>query len=299
MSVASSRMKGREFVTTNLTIHLYVGPRRYQRCTGCSISRAFFAREMGSFNEQTAGVPLPRSRSRSRQPRQQSARLAKPGPFPTPQISRHSRLLGEDFLRPIARFGDASLRLQEQRVVVIGFRDGRNPRRLAKHRIRFLDLSGLRVGPGQQPLGTMKVVIRIGSDGALQVGYSRRKVPEFNLSDSPAVKRVDMVGSRRNGLVVTRARPRIVAVVQIKQSQFFVVSRRRIVEDDALQFVDAPPPWKYLEGTAQQPRVRNHFDDDINQSPNRMNQDHPYPEIVRPPPDEVDNRHHPQQYAPP
>src|SRR6202008_2381473 len=102
-------------------------------------------------------------------PCQQAACLAEPRPFAAAKIDRHGRLLGENLARPFASLRGASLRLQEERGVGIGFGDGGNARRRAKQGVRLLGLSSLRVGPSQQALGAMEVVVGIRLDGALQV----------------------------------------------------------------------------------------------------------------------------------
>src|SRR5712691_5670435 len=154
MSVASSRMEGLEiFTARNFTIR-HAGTAMRGQPYGdslCGDSRPQLSVERSS----TVLSACKSGTLRSWQPRQQRTSLAEPRTLPPPQISRHGRLLGENLPRPLAGFGDASLRLQEQRIIVISFGDRRNPRRLAKHRIRLLGLPGLRVGPGQQSLGAV------------------------------------------------------------------------------------------------------------------------------------------------
>src|ERR1700721_850319 len=52
---------------------------------------------------------------------QQEMGFAEPGALTAAEIAGHGASLVENFLRPLAGFGGASLRLQEERVVVVGF----------------------------------------------------------------------------------------------------------------------------------------------------------------------------------
>jgi hypothetical protein len=52
--------------------------------------------------------------------KQQSMGFAEPGALAAAEIAGHGASLVEYFLRPLAGFGNASLRLQEERIVVVG-----------------------------------------------------------------------------------------------------------------------------------------------------------------------------------
>src|SRR5579863_8875398 len=120
MSVASSRMEDLGMVTHYKFIIGIVAPAsrrlsgrasspaaRRQISTGCP-TLAAFART-GDF--QTLSRPYSAQHRTS---------LAKPGTLPPPQISRHSRLLRQNHLRPLARLRRSSLRLQKQGVMIVG-----------------------------------------------------------------------------------------------------------------------------------------------------------------------------------
>src|SRR5579863_4777497 len=117
----------------------------------------------------------------------------------------------------------------------------------------------------QQPYASMKVVVRIGSNRPLQVGHGGVKVAQFNFGDTSAVKRIHRIRPLRNRAVITRASPREIPVVQIKQPQLFIISRRRIISDRPLQLVNPSSSWKGLKRSTQQLRIRNHFRNDVNQ----------------------------------
>src|SRR5262249_18602686 len=70
-----------------------------------------------------------------------------PGTLAPPEVSRHCRFLCKNPLCPLTRLGFASLRFQKQSVMIIGLRDRRNSRGLAKHRIRPFALTGFCVSP--------------------------------------------------------------------------------------------------------------------------------------------------------
>ena len=108
-----------------------------------------------------------------------------------------------------------------------------------------------------------------------------------------------MIGARRNGFVVAGAGPREVSVIEIQQPKFFVVSRGRIVEDGALQFLNAAATRKKLKRAPQQARIRDDFHQDVDERSHPVKQDDPDPKEVRSPPDEVDDGHDPQQDGPP
>src|SRR5881275_1710254 len=97
----------------------------------------------------------------------------------------------------------------------------------------------------------MKIVSRIGRDGTLQISHRIGKVSQFDLRNGASIKRVGMIRARGNSLVVTRFGPRVVPVVEIQQSQLFVISCRRIVEDRSFQFLNPAAPREYLKSSAQ------------------------------------------------
>src|SRR5690348_16183397 len=145
----------------------------------------------------------------------------------------------------------------------------------------------------------MEVVLRIRFHRSLQIRHRCRKVTQFNLRDPTAIKRIRMVGARRNSAVVAGTSACKISVIQIKQSEFLQISRGRIVDDGPLQFVDSPAPGKYLEGTPQKTCVRDHLHGDIDQGAYPMKQNHPNPEEVWAASNEVHNRDYPQQDRPP
>src|SRR5690242_10860417 len=73
-------------------------------------------------------------------PCQHGVGSAKPGSFAATQVSRHRGLFREYLLGPFPSFFCSALRLQEDRVMVIGFGDGRNTSSFAKHRFGLVNL---------------------------------------------------------------------------------------------------------------------------------------------------------------
>jgi hypothetical protein len=63
--------------------------------------------------------------------------------------------------------------------------------------------------------------------------------------------------------------------------------------------VDSASPGKYLKGIPEKASVRDHLHGDIDQGAYPMKQNHPYPEEIRPAPNEVHNRDYSQQDRPP
>src|SRR6202140_4926874 len=120
MSVASNRMGGLEiFTSCNFTIGHVRGKRR-----GGPVpmwGQAPWAVQSSEARQRRARRNSPGGKAC-----QQAAGLAEPRAFAAAKIDRHGRLLVENLTRPFASFGGAPLRLQEQRVVVIGFGDGGN-----------------------------------------------------------------------------------------------------------------------------------------------------------------------------
>src|ERR1700683_3414688 len=205
----------------------------------------------------------------------------------------------ENFLTPSGSLAGAALRRQEECVVVVSLGTRGSLRGLLKQNLGFFLLSGLRVGMSQQPFGTLKVVIRISRNRALEIGNRRREIPQFDLSDAAAVEGIDGISSRRDRPIVASACPGKVAVVKIEQAEFFVVARRRIIENGPLQFMNPPPPRKRLKRPPQKPGIGNHFDDDINQCPDpSQKQNDKNPVSIRPAADEVNNRHRLQKKSP-
>lgn len=184
------------------------------------------------------------------QPSQQRVRLAKPGTLTAALVRRHCGSFVENFLRPCASLFGTALRLQEQSVVVVSFRARRNLRRLLKERLGLFRLTGLRVGVSQKPLGSLKVVIRIGGNRALEIRNRRGEIAQLDLSDAAPVERIDRIGSRRDRLIVASACPCKVAVVKIEQAKFFVVASRGVIKNGPLQLVNPPPPRKRLKRPA-------------------------------------------------
>ena len=90
------------------------------------------------------------------QAEQQSLRFAKPRTLTAALVRRHGGTLFENLLRPLPGLIVPPLRLQELRIVVIGFGHGGNLDRLLKHGAGFFGLSGLRVGVSEQAFGAMK-----------------------------------------------------------------------------------------------------------------------------------------------
>src|SRR5439155_13267258 len=117
--------------------------------------------------------------------------------------------------------------------------------------------------------------------------------------DTAAVKRIGMVRPRRDCLVVTLPSARKLSVIQVQQTKLFVVSRRRIVEDGALQFLNPAASGEDLKRTPQQAGIWNDFHEDVYERSHPVKQDDPDPEEIRPPPDEVDDGHDPQADRPP
>ncbi len=145
----------------------------------------------------------------------------------------------------------------------------------------------------------MKVVIRISRNRALEIRNRRGEIAQFDFCDATAVKGIGGISSRRDRLIVASARPRKIAVVKIEQPKFFVVAGRRIIKNGPLQFMNPPPPRKRLKRPAQQPGIGNHFGDNVDQRPNpSQKQNDKNPVSIRPPANEVNNRHRLQNKSP-
>src|SRR4051812_23274965 len=101
----------------------------------------------------------------------------------------------------------------------------------------------------------MEIVVGIGADRALKIGHSGREVSKLDFGNAAAIERVSMIGARVDRLVIRGASAREVAVVEIEQSEFFVISCGGIIEDDAFQFLNPASTRKDLKRSAQQARV--------------------------------------------
>src|SRR5580700_10794540 len=164
-------------------------------------------------------------------PGQQRVGFAEPGALAAALVGGHGRPFIDNLLRPAARLLVASLRMQKERVVVIGLGAGRNLRSLLKQRLSLFALSGLRVSVSQQACGAMEIIVRIGGNYALQIRHSRGEISHPDFGNTAAVERIDRVRSRRNSLVVAGTGTRKVAIIEVKQAKFFIVSRRGIIQD--------------------------------------------------------------------
>ena len=159
------------------------------------------------------------------QPRHQRIRPSKPHPLPPSLISRHRRPLIQNLLRPLPRLIHSPLRLQKRRVVVVSLRTRGNLRRLLKKFCGLLRLPRLRVGVRQQSYSAMKVVCWICRHRPLQVRTAATKSP--NQPPRLPVGRTDRsnpIAAQLTGL--TLSRPCKIAIIQVKQSQLFVIPRR-------------------------------------------------------------------------
>jgi hypothetical protein len=116
--------------------------------------------------------------------------LPKPRSFPAAKISGHGGFLVKYLSRPLAGFGTAALRLQEEGVVVIGLRASGDVGGVAKKLIGLISPSGFRIGMGEEAFGAVEVITRIRSDHTLQVGDGRAKVSEFDFGNAPAIEGV-------------------------------------------------------------------------------------------------------------
>jgi hypothetical protein len=96
--------------------------------------------------------------------------FAEPGTLAAAEIAGHAELFVENFLRPLAGFGCASLRLQEERVVVIRLGVGGCSRGLLKQSGGFFRLPGLSVSMSQQTHGAMEIIVGLGGDDTLEIG---------------------------------------------------------------------------------------------------------------------------------
>src|SRR5258708_8695256 len=89
------------------------------------------------------------------------------------------------------------------------------------------------------------------------------------------------------------------AVLHIKIAEFLVIPCRRIVANRSLEFTDALAARKHLEGLPQQSHVGENLDNDVNERPQRTEEeDDENPIHVRPSPDEVDDGEYLEQQAP-
>jgi hypothetical protein len=225
--------------------------------------------------------------------------FAEPGSLAAAEIAGHGEPLVEDFLRPFAGFGDASLRLQEERVVVVGLGDGGDLRGLLKKCGGFFRLSGVGVGVSKQAFGAVKIVVGLGGHDALEIRDGGREISQLDFRDSTAIEGIGVVGAGRDGFVEGGAGTVGISVVEIEQAEFFVVTGGRIVEDGALKFANAAAAGKNLKFGAKQASVGDHFNGYVNEGAEPMKKYDPEPEEIGPAADEVDNGHDPQQDRPP
>ena len=89
-------------------------------------------------------------------------RFAEPGALAAAEIAWHGETLVENFLCPLSGFGGTSLRLQQERVVVVRLRDGGDLRGLLKKCGGFFRLSGVRVGVSEQAFRAVEIIIGLG-----------------------------------------------------------------------------------------------------------------------------------------
>src|SRR5580700_6314342 len=75
-----------------------------------------------------------------------------------------------------------------------------------------------------------------------------------------------MIGARGDRFVIAGAGAREVAVVEIEQAEFFVVPGGRIVENGALEFVDAAAAWKRLKRGAKQAGIGDDLCGNVDES---------------------------------
>jgi hypothetical protein len=232
--------------------------------------------------------------------KQQSMGFAEPRALAAAEISGHGESLVEDFLRPLAGFGVASLRLQEKRVVVVGLGDGGDLRGLLKKCGGFFRLSGVSVGVSQQAFGAVEIVVGLGGYDALKVGYGGREISQLDFRDGAAIEGIGVVGAGRDSFVEGGAGAAGIPVVEIEQSEFFVVSGGGIVEDGVLEFANAAAARKNLEFGAEQTGVGDDFDGDVDQGAEpAANQDDKKPIRVRTTTDEMDDGESLENESPP
>src|SRR5580700_7062413 len=232
--------------------------------------------------------------------KQQRMGFAEPGALAAAEIAGHGESLVEDFLRPLAGFGVAALRLQEKRVVVVGLGDGGDLRSLLKKCGGFFRLSGVRIGVSQQAFGAMEIVVGLGSYDALKVGYGDREISQLDFSDGAAIEGIGVVGAGRDGSVEGSAGAAGIPVVEIEQSEFFVVSGGGIVEDGVLEFANAAAARKNLEVVAKQTGVGDDFDDDVDEGARPLaDQDDEEPVNIGTTTDEVDDGERLENVSPP
>src|SRR5271168_4550920 len=167
------------------------------------------------------------------QPRHQGVSFAEPGALAPSLIAGHGGAVVENLLQPLPRLIHASLLLKEQRIVVIKFGAGRDLSGLLEQLPGFLGLTGLGISMRQQSYAAMEVISGIGANGALQIRHRRSVISQLDLRDSAPIKRIHRIGALRDRAVVTSASPGKIPIVQIKQSQLFVIPSRRIIQDRA------------------------------------------------------------------
>src|SRR5271170_1022672 len=125
--------------------------------------------------------------------RQQRIGFAEPGAFAATLVRWHRRSLVDYFLGPLARFLVAALRVEEERVIVVGLGTRGDFCGLPKKRIRLFWPSGLGIGMGQQSDAAIEVIIRISLHGSFKIGHGRGKVAQSNLRDTSPIKWVDRI----------------------------------------------------------------------------------------------------------
>jgi len=152
----------------------------------------------------------------------------------------------------------------------------------------------------EQAESAVKIVSGIGGDDAFEIRDSSGEVAEFNFCDAPAIERIDGIGAGRDRFVVAGAGAGELAIVKVKKAELFIVARGRIVENSALQFVNAAAAGKGLKRSTQQAGVGNNFGNDVNEGTNpSQKQNDEQPVGVRTAADEMDDRDRLKNNSPP
>ena len=108
-----------------------------------------------------------------------------------------------------------------------------------------------------------------------------------------------MVRAGGNGFVERVARQLKLAFLKIEVAQFFVISRRWIVTNRKLKLSDALAARKSLEGVASESDIGKRFGEEIDECAERTEkQNDEDPIVIRPPPNEMDDRQSLEEEAP-
>src|SRR6478672_2234755 len=136
----------------------------------------------------------------------------------------------------------------------------------------------------------VEVILRIFSDHAFQICHRSGEIPQLNLRHPTAIKRIRRVRARGDGLVVTFVGAGELPFLEIQVCQLLVIPCSRVIENDGLEFADAATARENLERRAQEAKIGENFDRDVNnRTQTAAYEDDVEPVSVRAPSNKVDD----------